>query len=133
MKKVLAGPLATVKRGIPVLQWLPLYDAEKGISDLIAGITVALTLIPQSIAYAALAGLGPEVSFSSAITVMPTDVALSRKNGLTYYMLSILLTLAFIFIFVFVLISILTLIVMFIFIISYSYYVCSLLLSSFYL
>lgn len=42
-------------------RWLPLYDAEKGISDLVAGITVGLTLIPQSIAYAALAGLGPEV------------------------------------------------------------------------
>lgn len=62
MKKVLSNPLAAVQRGIPILQWLPLYDAEKGISDLVAGITVGLTLIPQSIAYAALAGLGPEVS-----------------------------------------------------------------------
>lgn len=52
-----------IKRGFPVLEWLPQYDGEKGISDLVAGITLGLTLIPQSLAYAALAGLSPEVMF----------------------------------------------------------------------
>lgn len=105
MKKVLAGPLATVKRGIPVLQWLPLYDAEKGISDLIAGITVALTLIPQSIAYAALAGLGPEVSFSNNSCVH-TDVVLPT---FTWLMLEELIAKNVVLILLFILIAVLSL------------------------
>lgn len=42
---------------VPVLGWLPQYTQMKAVSDLIAGITLGLTMIPQSMAYAALAGL----------------------------------------------------------------------------
>lgn len=48
---------------VPILGWLPHYNTETALGDLIAGITVGLTLIPQSIAYAALAGLEPQVRF----------------------------------------------------------------------
>ena len=41
----------------PFLDWLADYDLHKLRSDLIAGITVALVLVPQSMAYAQLAGL----------------------------------------------------------------------------
>ncbi|EFN76472.1 Sodium-independent sulfate anion transporter [Harpegnathos saltator] len=44
-------------RFMPIFGWLPRYNRTKAISDLIAGITLGLTMIPQSIAYAALAGL----------------------------------------------------------------------------
>ncbi|XP_053956602.1 sodium-independent sulfate anion transporter [Anastrepha ludens] len=49
------------------LNWLQKYDRETAISDLIAGITLGLTIIPQSIAYAALAGLSSEYGLYSAI------------------------------------------------------------------
>lgn len=62
MKNAFSNPWSTIQRGFPVLQWAPQYNAEKGISDLVAGITIGLTLIPQVIAYAALAGLSPEVA-----------------------------------------------------------------------
>lgn len=42
-------------------RWLPEYNSEKAIADLIAGITVGLTVIPQALAYATLAGLNPQV------------------------------------------------------------------------
>jgi len=45
-----------VARFLPFLLWWPLHG-EKVRADLIAGITVALVLIPQSMAYAQLAGL----------------------------------------------------------------------------
>lgn len=51
-----------VKGGFPLLGWLPQYNAEKAVSDLVAGISIGLTLIPQVIAYSALAGLTPQVS-----------------------------------------------------------------------
>lgn len=48
----------------PILGWSRSYDLSVGVGDLIAGITVALTLIPQSIAYASLAGFEPQVKIS---------------------------------------------------------------------
>jgi sulfate permease, SulP family len=47
-----------VKRFLPFLNWFPMDGAVLR-ADLIAGITVALVLIPQSMAYAQLAGLPP--------------------------------------------------------------------------
>lgn len=52
-----------VKKRLPILNWLPEYNSEKLICDMIAGITVGLTVMPQSLAYATLAGLDPQVNF----------------------------------------------------------------------
>ncbi|XP_058812097.1 sodium-independent sulfate anion transporter-like [Topomyia yanbarensis] len=52
--------LATVRRRIHVLQWLPKYHLNNLLSDIIAGVTVTLTAIPQSIAYGILANLQPQ-------------------------------------------------------------------------
>lgn len=52
----------TITKRLPILQWWPTYTTEDGIGDLLAGITVGLTLIPQSMAYSALAGLPPQVN-----------------------------------------------------------------------
>ncbi|EKD37043.1 MAG: SulP3, partial [uncultured bacterium] len=41
----------------PFLSWLKGYNAASFRADFIAGLTVALVLIPQSMAYAQLAGL----------------------------------------------------------------------------
>ena len=46
---------------VPILDWLPKYDVQTGVSDLIAGVTVGLTVIPQGIAYALIAKLPPQV------------------------------------------------------------------------
>lgn len=55
-------PWKYLKKSLPILEWSKEYNVEKAISDLVAGITVGLTLIPQSLAYASLAGLEPQVS-----------------------------------------------------------------------
>lgn len=46
-----------IKKRVPVLSWLPHYKTSYFLKDLLAGFTVALTEIPQGIAYAAVAGL----------------------------------------------------------------------------
>lgn len=46
---------------VPVLQWLPKYTTQDFVADLVAGITVGITVIPQALAYATVAGLPPEV------------------------------------------------------------------------
>jgi len=59
---------------LPFLRWLPeLKTAQTLRSDLIAGITVALVLIPQSMAYAALAGLPPYYGLYAAF--LPPAIA----------------------------------------------------------
>ncbi|XP_069685121.1 sodium-independent sulfate anion transporter-like [Periplaneta americana] len=42
---------------LPVLSWLPRYNGQDAVGDLVAGITVGLTVIPQSLAYANIAGV----------------------------------------------------------------------------
>lgn len=51
---------------VPVLEWLPKYNVETGVADLIAGLTVGLTVIPQGIAYALVAELPEQYGLYSA-------------------------------------------------------------------
>ncbi|XP_026271920.1 sodium-independent sulfate anion transporter [Frankliniella occidentalis] len=44
-------------RRLPILDWLPRYNRSDFLGDLVAGITVGLTVIPQSLAYSNVAGL----------------------------------------------------------------------------
>ncbi|XP_034830985.1 sodium-independent sulfate anion transporter-like isoform X2 [Maniola hyperantus] len=55
------------RRRMPITIWLPTYSADSLVRDIIAGITVGLTSIPQGIAYAMVAGLPPQVGLYSSI------------------------------------------------------------------
>lgn len=57
-----------LKRRLPILEWLPKYSAGALIQDVIAGLTVGLTAIPQGLAYAVIAGLPPEYGLYSSLT-----------------------------------------------------------------
>uniref|UniRef100_A0A1A9X3Y8 Uncharacterized protein n=1 Tax=Glossina brevipalpis TaxID=37001 RepID=A0A1A9X3Y8_9MUSC len=46
-----------LQKRLPVTQWLPKYSLDDAVGDLVAGITVGLTVIPQALAYAGIAGL----------------------------------------------------------------------------
>lgn len=48
-----------MKRHLPILDWLPVYKKSNFKSDLAAGLTVGVMLIPQGMAYSMLAGLPP--------------------------------------------------------------------------
>lgn len=53
--------------GLPVLAWARHYDRDTFISDGVAALIVTIMLIPQSLAYALLAGLPPEVGLYASI------------------------------------------------------------------
>ncbi len=55
-------------RYLPVLQWLSEYRPAYLVGDLTAGIIVASLLVPQSMAYALLAGLPAQVGLYASIT-----------------------------------------------------------------
>ena len=52
---------------LPVLQWGRAYNRETLMSDLVAALIVTIMLIPQSLAYALLAGLPPEVGLYASV------------------------------------------------------------------
>ena len=62
-----------IKRIFPFLEWFNGYSAATFKADAIAGLTVALVLIPQSMAYAQLAGLPPYYGLYAAF--LPPIVA----------------------------------------------------------
>lgn len=47
----------TLYKRFPILVWLPQYKKDYIFGDIVAGISVALTVIPQALAYAGIAGL----------------------------------------------------------------------------
>lgn len=65
---------------LPAAGWLLSYRRELLRSDLSAGLTVAVLLIPQSMAYAALAGMPPEAGLYSAIVSLLVYAALGTSR-----------------------------------------------------
>ena len=59
--------LATAASYLPILSWGRRYDRATLVSDLVAAMIVTIMLIPQSLAYASLAGLPPEVGLYASI------------------------------------------------------------------
>ncbi|XP_055851243.1 sodium-independent sulfate anion transporter-like [Episyrphus balteatus] len=55
-----------IYRRLPILTWLPKYSTADAIGDLVAGLTVGMTVIPQGLAYSSIAGLPPEFGLYGA-------------------------------------------------------------------
>ncbi|MBV1857134.1 MAG: sulfate permease, partial [Nannocystaceae bacterium] len=63
--------MSVLRRIIPAASWLRAYDRINLRSDLSAGLTTAVMLIPQGMAYAMLAGLPPIVGlYASTIPIV---------------------------------------------------------------
>ncbi len=60
-------PLNRLARLLPVLEWGRRYNRDALTSDLVAAVIVTIMLIPQSLAYALLAGLPPETGIYASI------------------------------------------------------------------
>ena len=56
-----------LRRYLPILDWGRRYDRRALANDLIAAVIVTIMLIPQSLAYALLAGLPPEAGIYASI------------------------------------------------------------------
>jgi SulP family sulfate permease len=56
-----------MERHLPILQWSKTYDKDTATSDLVAAVIVTIMLIPQSLAYALLAGLPAEMGLYASI------------------------------------------------------------------
>ena len=59
--------IKTIKSYFPILTWVADYQRDTLISDLLAAVIVTIMLIPQSLAYALLAGLPPEMGLYASM------------------------------------------------------------------
>lgn len=69
-------------RVFPILEWLPGYRRADLTGDLVAGITGAAILIPQSMAYATIAGLPPVVGLYASVVPLLVYAVLGRSAPL---------------------------------------------------
>ncbi|MCU0899367.1 MAG: sulfate permease [Cypionkella sp.] len=75
--------MTSFKSFLPILGWAPSYTRSDAQSDLVAAMIVTIMLVPQSLAYAMLAGLPPQVGLYASIlpliayTVFGTSRALA--------------------------------------------------------
>ncbi len=70
-------------RFIPAFDWLRSYNKSDAVADLIAGIVVTVLLIPQSLAYALLAGVPPEVGLYASILPLFIYALLGSSRSLS--------------------------------------------------
>ena len=54
-------------RYVPITRWLPRYERSFLGADLLAGLAVWAVLVPQSVAYAGLAGAPPQAGLFTAL------------------------------------------------------------------
>jgi sulfate permease, SulP family len=82
--------------GLPFFDWVPGYERANLKGDLVAGVTVGAMLIPQSMGYALLAGLPPQIGLYAAVLPLLAYAAIggSRQLGVGPTAISSLLTAA---------------------------------------
>jgi SulP family sulfate permease len=76
-------PRAGVERWLPSLAWLRRYDRATLADDVFAALIVTLMLIPQSLAYAMLAGLPPHVGLYASIAPLIAYAAFGSSRTLS--------------------------------------------------
>jgi SulP family sulfate permease len=72
-----------IRKVLPILNWLPSYPAQWLRFDLVAGLTAAAVVIPQAMAYAAIAGLPVQVGLYTALVPMLIYVLLGTSRPLS--------------------------------------------------
>ena len=72
-----------IRKYLPILTWLPSYPSRWLRFDLVAGLTAAAVVIPQAMAYAAIAGLPVQVGLYTALVPMLIYVLLGTSRPLS--------------------------------------------------
>ena len=75
--------IRSLRRHVPLLDWAPAYDRTAFSNDMIAALVVTIMLIPQSLAYALLAGLPPEAGIYASIAPIVLYAIFGTSRALT--------------------------------------------------
>src|SRR6056297_1241288 len=72
----------TLRRALPILDWGRGYNRHSFGADALAAVIVTIMLIPQSLAYALLAGLPPEAGLYASIVPIVLYAVFGTSNAL---------------------------------------------------
>ena len=72
----------SIKTYFPILDWGRRYNRQTFTSDLVAAVIVTIMLIPQSLAYALLAGLPPEVGLYASVLPLVAYAVFGTSSAL---------------------------------------------------
>jgi SulP family sulfate permease len=72
------------RRALPMQRWWPMVDRESLRADALAGLSGAVILVPQAVAYASIAGLPPEYGLYTAIV----PVIIAALFGSSWHLVS---------------------------------------------
>jgi SulP family sulfate permease len=70
-----------LQRLFPILEWAPRYTRGEAVNDLFAAVIVTIMLVPQSLAYAMLAGLPPVVGLYASILPLVACAVFGASRG----------------------------------------------------
>ncbi len=70
-------------RHFPITEWLPVYDWRQCTDDLLAAVVVMIMLVPQSLAYALLAGLPAQAGLYASIVPLMVYTVLGTSRTLS--------------------------------------------------
>ncbi len=82
--RVRASIVAGLRRRVPFTRWLRASDAGSRRADVLAGLTVAAMLVPQSMAYAALAGMPPVTGLYASTVPLVAYAFLGTSGQLAF-------------------------------------------------
>src|SRR5512136_3096305 len=71
-----------LRRYIPILSWLPHYDRAWLAVDVIAGLTLWGLVVPESMAYAGIAGLPPQAGLYTLLAALLVYALLGTSRHL---------------------------------------------------
>jgi SulP family sulfate permease len=80
--RVSSAKFPTLSHYFPFLDWLLHYQRRDLIGDILAGVIVAIMLVPQGMAYALLAGLPPQVGLYASILPLVLYALLGTSRAL---------------------------------------------------
>ncbi len=75
-------PVKPLSAFLPILNWAPGYSRADAQSDLVAALIVTIMLVPQSLAYAMLAGLPPQVGLYASILPLVVYAVMGTSRAL---------------------------------------------------
>lgn len=81
-------PQGWVRKYIPIRNWLPSYNREDLLPDLVAGITVWGILVPASMAYAEIAGIPPQAGLVASTVALALYAVFGTSRNLRVAMTS---------------------------------------------
>jgi SulP family sulfate permease len=72
-----------IATALPIVEWLPRYRRSDVVPDLVAGLTGAAIIVPQSMAYATIAGLPPYVGLYASVVPVLVYALVGRSRQLS--------------------------------------------------